>query len=118
MTLKGIQPAASFDLMRMDRGIGQRLQLKRLARVAAWTGLCVVGATRGGALGALGTGVGLFGLAKELGDWLESRPHWQKTAARGHLPGLRLFRTSRMNPVDRESSASFPASDSPSRHEA
>jgi hypothetical protein len=117
MTSDAIQAGASFDLMRMDRRIEQRLRLRRLAKVAALSGLCVVGATRGGVLGWLSSGVGLLGLAREVGNWLESRPHWQKAAARGHLPGARLLRTTRRNRVDHDSSASFPASDSPARYE-
>jgi hypothetical protein len=109
MTSGAIQREGAFDLMRMDRRIGQRLLRRRIAKLAAWSGLVAVGITRGGFFGWLGSGIGLFGIAAEVGDWLESRPEWQK----GELPGARLLRTSHVNSVDRASSESFPASDAP-----
>jgi hypothetical protein len=117
MTTRAMQ-AESFDLLRMDRRVGQRVMLRRLGRVAALGALCVVGLRRGGVLGWLSSGVGLLGLARETGNWLESRPHWRQEATRGHLPGARLLRRLRADRVDQASSASFPASDSPGRYQA
>lgn len=118
MTSGVIHDGASFDLLSMDRRISQRLVLRRLAKLGAFGGLVVVGVTRGGILGWLGSGVGLWGLASEVGHWLDERPHWRRLGSTGHLPGARLLRTSRVNRVDHTSSASFPASDPPTHHES
>jgi len=104
----------TFDLMRMDREIGMRIVRRRVAKVAAWTGLVALGVTRGGLLGWLGSGIGVYGLTAELLDWLDARPGWRKAATRARLPvAERLLRPFRVDPVDLASAGSFPASDAP-----
>jgi hypothetical protein len=115
--IESTRHAESFDLLAMDRRIGQRVVRRRVAKLAAWSGLVALGITRGGVLGWLGSGIGFFGVAAEVVDWFESRPEWRKAAVRGHFPGQRLLKTSRVNVVDHTSATSFPASDSPAPHE-
>jgi hypothetical protein len=112
---QGIQPASpSFDLLRMDREIQARVVRKRALHIAAWTGVFAIGFKRGGVLGWLGTGIGLFGLARELLVWQEEQPEWRKASGHG-LSLWRLLRSKHVDPTDRASAASFPASDAPSR---
>jgi len=111
----GIQPATpGFDLLGMDRQIQRRVARQRTLHVAAWTGLAALGLRKGGVLGWLGAGAGLFALARELLLWREQQPEWRKSAA--HEPSTlgRLLRTRHADPVDRASANSFPASDPPS----
>jgi hypothetical protein len=111
---QGIQPATpSFDLLRMDRTIRARVVRTRALHVAAWTGVVAVGLKKGGVIGWLGTGMGLFGLVRELLVWREKRPEWRKASRNG--PSFRRFlRSGQTDAVDRASAASFPASDAPS----
>lgn len=108
------QPATpTFDLLRMDRAIVARVVRKRALHVAAWSGVIAIGFRKGGLLGWLGTGLGLFGLVRELLVWQDERPEWRK-ASRNGLSFQRLFRSGQTDPIDRASAASFPASDAPS----
>jgi hypothetical protein len=105
--------APTFDLMRMDRQIRTRVAGRRVAKLAAWSGLVVAGLRRGGGWGWLATGCGLYGFVAELLDWRESAPEWQKGSPH-HGVVQRLFGKARTDLVDEASSHSFPASDSPS----
>jgi hypothetical protein len=103
----------SFDLLRMDRQIKRRVIRQRAWQIGAWTGLTGIGLKKGGVLGWLGAGVGLFGLVRELVLWREQRPEWRK-ASRERPSLRRLLRTDRSDRVDQGSADSFPASDAPS----
>jgi hypothetical protein len=103
----------SFDLLRMDRQIKRRVLRQRAWQIAAWAGITGIGIKKGGVIGWLGAGVGLFGLVRELLLWRDQRPEWRKASRQ--LPTVRrLLRTERGERVNQSSASSFPASDAPS----
>ena len=106
--------AGSFDLLRMDRQIQRRQTRRRIAKVIGWTGVVAVSISRGGVLGWLVAGGGMFGLVHELVDWRDDRPEWQKQGG-AHSHGVihRLLTRHRADAVDKSSQFSFPASDPP-----
>ena len=107
--------ARSFDLLRMDHQIQRRQTRRRLTKVAGWAGLVAFSASRGGVLGWLVAGGGVYGLVAELLDWRESRPEWKKHRARPADGAVRRLLTARprVDAVDNRSELSFPASDAP-----
>jgi hypothetical protein len=107
----GIQATPqSFDLLSMDRRIQRRVVRKRALHLAAWSGVIALGLKRGGVLGGLGAGAGVFALVRELLAWRDERPEWRKLAPRKPLLE-RLLRPGHGDPVEQASAASFPASD-------
>jgi hypothetical protein len=109
----GIQTTpGSFDLLSMDRQIQRRVVRGHAVHVAAWSGLIALGFKKGGVLGWLGAGAGVYGLVRELLAWRDERPEWRKLAPRKPLLE-RLLRRGHSDPVDQASAASFPASDAP-----
>ena len=108
-------PAQSFDLLRMDREIHNRETRRRLAKTIGWTGLIAVSISRGGVLGWLLAGAGVYGLVHELSDWRESRPEWKRHMGPAHHGVLRRLFASHGRDVVDQSELSFPASDPPAR---
>jgi hypothetical protein len=112
----GIQTTPrSFDLLSMDRQIQRRVVRGHALHVAAWSGVIALGLKKGGVLGLLGAGAGVFALVRELLVWRDERPEWRKLEPRKPLLE-RLLRPGHADPVEQGSAASFPASD-PSTYE-
>jgi hypothetical protein len=112
MSAAGIQaaPAASFDLMGMDRKIQRRVTSRRLLAGAAWVGLMAAGLKRGGLIGWVGVSAGALGLGVQVSSWLEARPEWSK-ARHEPLVLRRLLAVRHADRVDESVKETFPASD-------
>jgi hypothetical protein len=110
MSAKPERTHESFDLLSMDRQIRRRVVRGRTLHVAAWSGAIALGLKKGGVLGWLGAGAGVFALVRELLVWRDERPEWRKFSPRKPLLE-RLLRPGHVDPVDQASAASFPASD-------
>lgn len=106
----------TFDLLRMDRRIERRIARGHALHVAAWSGVIVLSARKGGVLGWLGVGAGVFALVRRLTVWRDERPEWRTSAPRRPLL-QRLLRSGHPDRVEQASAASFPASDAPTHDE-
>jgi hypothetical protein len=105
--------APTFDLLKMDRKLQARAKGRRVAKLVAWGGLVAGGLKRGGGWGWLAAGCGLYGVLRELLDWREAAPEWQRGTPRQGVV-QRLLGRGPVDRVDQGSAHSFPASDAPS----
>ena len=99
----------SFDLMKMDRKIGARFRARRVAKLAAWGALAVVGLRRGGILGLL---LAAYGVERGI-RILSGNKSWTELFAQLSHPDAPKFGEGTRDRVDQASWESFPASDPP-----